>query len=99
MSELEVPDIDPAPPVPEIPVAPVELGPAVELEPVPVPVPALPLTAAPPAANAIEELRAKTEANAIVVSFMVVSLVRMLAPLYGFKHSARSRLYIAKSQP
>ncbi|HTB02475.1 MAG TPA: hypothetical protein VK804_18585 [Bradyrhizobium sp.] len=46
----------------------------VVLDPVvPVPVPALP--AAGPAANAIEELKARTDANVIVASFMIVSLV------------------------
>ena len=52
--------------------------PVVVLEPLvpvaPAPVPALP-PAAEPAANAIEELKARTDANAIVASFMIVSLV------------------------
>jgi hypothetical protein len=49
--------------------------PVVVLDPVvPVPVAALP-PAAGPAANAIEELKARTDANAIVASFMIVSLV------------------------
>jgi hypothetical protein len=48
--------------------------PVVVLDPV-VPVVPAPPPAAGPAANAIEELNARTDANAIVASFMIVSLV------------------------
>src|SRR5580698_513682 len=48
--------------------------PVVVLDPV-VPVVPAPPPAAGPAANAIEELNARTDATAIVASFMIVSLV------------------------
>jgi hypothetical protein len=91
MSELDVPVV-PVPPVldPLIPVVP---EPPAELDPVPLPAllpaaappaapppaPPAPPPPPPPAANATEELRAKAKANAIVVGFMVVSLLQSIA--------------------
>jgi len=78
VSELDVPD-----PVPTVPDRPIPVVPVVPVEPVaPVPaaapLPAVPPAPAPPplpAANAMDELKARTEANPIVASFMIASLV------------------------
>jgi hypothetical protein len=83
----DVPFNDPVPLVPD-PLIPVVLEPPAELDPVPVPalLPAAPPPAPPappppppPAASATEEVRAKVKANAIVVSFMVVSWLECTA--------------------
>src|SRR6202035_3384171 len=57
--------------------------PVVVLEPVVPVVPALP-PAAGPAANGLEELNARTDANIIVASFMIVSLVYCYQGQPGF---------------
>jgi hypothetical protein len=57
--------------------------------PVPAPAPALP-PAAGPAANAIEELNARTDATAIVASFMIVSLIDCYQGQPGFVRNVPS---------